>query len=75
LTNGKRPVDGAGNLHAGLRCTGDTRQPATKESLEMRFGNQACGESYFKQDPEFCLAEGQARIAMVECDQAYRVDH
>ena len=41
----------------------------------MRFGNQACGESYFKQDPEFCLAEGQARIAMVECDQAYRVDH
>ena len=52
-----------------------TRQPATKELLEMRFGNQACGESYFKQDPEFCLAEGQARIAMVECDQAYRVDH
>jgi hypothetical protein len=52
-----------------------TRQPATKESREMRFGNPACGESYFKQDPEFCLAEGQARIAMVECDQAYRVDH
>jgi hypothetical protein len=25
-----------------------TKQPATKQSLEMRIGNQACGVSYFK---------------------------
>jgi hypothetical protein len=25
-----------------------TKQPATKQSLETRIGNQACGVSYFK---------------------------